>query len=91
MDWTCLAFYVSCLFLDLNEIPRCAGQYFRTAGVNGYIILDAYPSDACRIHAGFNRDYVSRLQALILPPRYPGILVHFQSKSMARTVNKEMI
>jgi len=77
--------------LNLDEIPRCAGQYFRAAGVNGDIILDANPSDACRIHAGFNRDYVSRFQAPFLPSGYPGIFVHFESKPMAGTVNKQMI
>jgi len=29
--------------LDLNEIPRCAGQYFRATGVNGDIIFNANP------------------------------------------------
>src|SRR5438046_470935 len=78
-------------FLDLNEIPRCAGQYFRTASVNGYIVLDSYASDACRIHTGLNCDYVSRLQALFLPSRHPGIFMHFESKPVARTVNKKMV
>src|SRR4029077_19585483 len=77
--------------LNLDEIPRCAGQYFRAAGVNGDIIFNTNPPDARRIHARFNRDYVSRLQAPFLSPRHPGIFVHFQSKPMARTVNKEMI
>src|SRR6266851_4033262 len=77
--------------LDLDEIPRCAGQYFRSVGVNGNIIFNSNPPDACRIYAGFNCDYVSRFQALLLPPRHPGILVHFESKPMARAVNKEMV
>jgi hypothetical protein len=77
--------------LDLDEIPRCAGQYFRMVGVNGDIVFNANPPDACRIYARFNGDYVSRLQALLLPPRHPGILMHFESKPMARAVNKEMV
>src|SRR5216684_259623 len=39
--------------LDLYEIPRCAGQYFRTVSLNGDVVLDANSSDACRIHTGF--------------------------------------
>jgi len=31
--------------LDLDEIPRCAGQYFCSVGVNGNIIFDANPPD----------------------------------------------
>jgi hypothetical protein len=60
-------------------------------GVNGDIVFNANPPDARRIYARFNCDYVSRLQALLLPPRHPGILVHFESKPMARAVNKEMV
>src|SRR5712664_1016043 len=60
-------------------------------GVNGDIVFNANPPDACRIYARFNGDYVSRLQALFLPPRHSGIFVHFESKPMARAVNKEMV
>src|SRR5438132_7588733 len=77
--------------LDLDEIPRCAGQYFCSVGVNGNIIFNANPPDTFQIHARFNRDYVSRLQGPLLPPRHPGILVHFQPESMARAVNKKMV
>jgi hypothetical protein len=77
--------------LELDEIPRCAGQYFRTVGVNGDIIFNPNPPDASRIHAWFNCDYISRFQAPLLPPRHPGILVHFKSQPMSRTVHEEMV
>jgi len=77
--------------LELNEIPRCAGQYFRASGVNGDIILNANPADTRRIHARFDGNYISRLEALLLPPRHPGILMYFESKPMARAVNKKVV
>jgi hypothetical protein len=77
--------------LELNEIPRCAGQYFRASGVNGDIVLNANPADTRRIHARFDGDYISRLEALLLPSRHPGILMYFESKPMARAVNKKVI
>jgi hypothetical protein len=60
-------------------------------GVNGDIILNANPPDACRIHTRFNRNYVSWLKASLLTPRHPGVFVHFESKPMAGAVNKKMV
>src|SRR5947208_15686622 len=77
--------------LNLDEIPRCAGQYFRMVGVNGDIVFNANPPNACRIYARFNGDYVSRLQALLLPSRHPGIFLNCESRPMPRPVNKERV
>src|SRR2546429_7384733 len=51
--------------LNLDEIPRCAGQYFRMVGVNGDIVFNANPPNACRIYARFNRseEHTSELQS----------------------------
>src|SRR6266852_1832366 len=40
--------------LELDEIPRDAGQHFGTVGVHGHIIFDANPPDAFRVHARFD-------------------------------------
>src|SRR5216684_2477618 len=77
--------------LNLDEIPRNAGQYFGTVSVHGHIVLDANPPDAFRVHSWFNGDDVSRFQALFLPPRHPGILVHLQPKPVAGAVQEEAV
>src|SRR6267378_138773 len=77
--------------LDLDEIPRNAGQYFGTVSVHGHIVFDANSPDAFRVHAGFNGNDVSRFQALLLPPGYSWVLMHFQPKPVARAMHKQMI
>src|SRR5713226_10252273 len=74
--------------LELDEIPRDAGQYFGSVGVHGDIIFDANPPDAFRVHARFNGNHVPGLQALLLTPRQPGILVHHKAKSVACAVHE---
>src|SRR6476661_594399 len=61
--------------LELDEIPRNAGQYFGTVSVHGHIVFDANSPDAFRVHARFNGDDVSRFQALLLTPRHSGVLM----------------
>src|SRR5882724_321385 len=77
--------------LNLDEIPRNAGQYLGTVSVHGHIVLDANSPDAFRVHAGFNGNDVSRFQALLLPPRHSRVLMDFQPKPVAGTVYKQMI
>ena len=45
--------------LKFDEMPRRAGQHFRTAGVDGHVVFNANAPYAFRIHARFNRNYVS--------------------------------
>jgi len=78
-------------FLKLDEIPRSAGQYLSTACVHGDIILNANAPNAFGIHTRFNRNYISGLQPPFLPLRDPGVLVNFQSQSMPRAVDKQMV
>src|SRR5690242_20993856 len=70
-------------------MPRCAGQYFGTAGVHGDIVFNANASNAFRIHARFDRNYVSGCQSLRLPLCDPGVLVYFQSQAVTRTVDEK--
>src|SRR6267378_122904 len=77
--------------LELDEIPRNAGQYFGTVSVHGHIVFDANSPDAFRVHAGFNGDDVSRFQALLLPPRHSGVLMDFQPKPVAGAMHKQTI
>src|ERR1700682_1454196 len=77
--------------LDLDEIPRNAGQYFGTVSVHGNIVFDANSPDAFRVHAGFNSNHVSRFQALLLPPRHSGVLMALQPEPMAGAMNKQTI
>ncbi len=77
--------------LDLDEIPRCAGQYFRSVGVHCNIIFNTNSPDTRRIYTRFDGDYVPGLQAFLLPARHPGVLVHFEPQPMTRAVNKEMV
>src|SRR5882762_1262934 len=77
--------------LELDEIPRNAGQYFGTVSVHGHIVFDANSPDAFRVHAGFNGDDVSRFQPLLLPPRHSGVLMDFQPKPVAGAMHKQTI
>src|SRR5882724_10928225 len=77
--------------LNLDEIPRNAGQYLGTVSVHGHIVLDANSPDAFRVHAGFNGDDVSRFQALFLPPRHLGVLMDLQPKPVAGAMHKQAI
>src|SRR4029077_14054539 len=61
--------------LELDEIPRNAGQYFGTVSVHGHVVFDANPPDAFRVDARFDGNDVSGFQALLLPPRHPGVLM----------------
>src|SRR5229473_2620775 len=76
--------------LNLDEIPRCAGQYFRPVSMHDHIIFDANPPNAFRVHAWFNCNYVAALQMPLLPSRQPGVFMHFEPKPMARAVHKQM-
>src|SRR5260370_12723166 len=76
--------------LNLDEIPRCAGQYFRSVSMHDHIIFDANPPNAFRVHAWFNCNYVAGLQMPLLPSRQPGVFMHFEPKPMARAVHKQM-
>src|SRR6267143_5496109 len=77
--------------LNLDEIPRNAGQYFGTVSVHGHIVFDANSPDAFRVHAGFNGNDVTWFQALLLAPRHPGVLMDFQPKPMAGAMLKQMV
>jgi hypothetical protein len=77
--------------LDFDEIPRCAGQYFRSVGVHGNIIFNANSTDTRRIYTRFDGDYVPGLQAFLLPARHPGVFVHFKPQPMTRAVNEEIV
>src|SRR6266481_3762853 len=77
--------------LNLDEIPRNAGQYFGTISVHSYIVFDANSPDAFRIHAGFDGNDVARFQALLLPPGHSRVLMHFQPKPVAGAMHKQTI
>src|SRR5882672_7432221 len=77
--------------LDLDEIPRNAGQYFGSLSVHGHIVFDADPPDAFCVHAGFNGDDVSRFQAFLLPPCHSGVLMDFQPQPVASAMHKQTI
>ena len=76
--------------LELDEIPRNAGQYLGTVGVHRHIVFNANPPDTFRVHPRFNRDYVSGLQAPLLASRHPRIFVHFESQPVTRAVHKQL-
>src|SRR5579863_7085640 len=75
----------------LDEIPRSAGQYFGSVCVHGDVVFNANPTDAFHIYTRFDGDHVSRLEALFLPPRQPGIFMHDQPKSMARAMHEVFV
>jgi len=77
--------------LELNEIPRCAGQYFRTVSVHGNIIFDANSTDTRRIYSRFNRDYVPGLQASLLSTRHPGIFVNFEPQAVPCAMDEKVV
>src|SRR6266700_5586606 len=77
-------------FLKFDEMPRYAGQYFGTASVHGDIVFNANAANAFRIHARFDRNYVSRFQAPRLPLCDPGVLMYFQAQTMTRAVDEKM-
>src|SRR5258708_12501208 len=77
--------------LELNEIPRCAGQYFRASGVNGDIILNANPAHTPRIHPRVDGNYISPLQALLLPPPPLVTPLSFQPKPLAPALTQQGI
>ena len=64
-------------FLEFDEMPRYAGQYFGTAGVHGDIVFNANAPNPFRIHARFDRNYVSGFQEPRLPLCDPGVLMYF--------------
>src|SRR5256885_15377650 len=45
--------------LDLNKIPRNAGEYFTSLGVHGHVVFDTNPPNARHIDAWFDRNHVS--------------------------------
>ena len=77
--------------LELDEIPRNAGQYFGTVSVHGHIVFDANSPNAFRVDARFDGDDVPRFQEPLLPTRQPGILVNFQPKPVAGAVHEEVV
>jgi len=65
--------------LNLDEIPRCAGQYFRAASVNGDIVFNTNPPMPAEYTPGSIVITFPGSRRFLLPPRHPGILVHFES------------
>src|SRR5215472_18110223 len=70
-------------------MPRRACQYLDTARVHGDIVFNANAPNAFRIHARFNRNYISRFQEPRLPLRDPGVLVYFQAQAVTRAVDEK--
>src|ERR1700687_5342027 len=77
--------------LDLDEIPRNAGQYFGSVSVHGHIVFDADTPDSFHVYARFNGDDVAWFQAPLLPPRHSRAFVDFQPEPMAGTVHEESV
>src|SRR5215469_4914896 len=77
--------------LELDEIPRGAGQYFRTLFMHRYVVFDPDPPDARQIHTRFYRNHVSRGKLCFLPLGQPWVLVYFQSQAMPGTMHEILI
>src|ERR1700683_2431705 len=74
--------------LNLNEIPRDAGEYFGVRCVHRYVVFDPNSPNARHVNTRLDRDYVSRLQGLLLSLGHPRILVHFEPEPMPGAVHE---
>src|SRR4029077_8200667 len=77
--------------LELDEIPRNAGQYFGLVLVHGHIVFYANSPNALRVDTWFDGDDIPRFQQPLLPPRQPGVLVYLQPQSMAGAMHEETV
>src|ERR1700761_9346164 len=74
--------------LDLNDIPRRAGEHFGFARVYRNIILDADAADARDVNSRFDGDDVTGLELLLLPSRDARVLVNFDTEAVPGAVGE---
>jgi len=73
---------------DFEEFPRSCRQNFGAARGHNGIIFDPDSPEAFDVHAGFQGDHVSILQAPLLTPGQPGILMDFQADPVPSAMDK---
>ena len=75
-------------FLEFDEIPLDAGQYFASSGMHDHIVFDSDAPNAFYVHPRLYGNHISRFKSNRLFPRDPGSLVHFQSDTMTGAMHE---
>src|ERR1700745_3694612 len=76
------------IVLELNEIPRGAGQNFVTPLLHRDVVFDSNSAYTGNIHTRFYRNHVSQRKLSFLALCQPRVLVNFQPQTMTRAMDE---